>query len=55
VAGEYSVAGTSKTQLATLLGENFGDRYLTFQEKRYFNNHFYADGYAKIVMYGADW
>ena len=41
--------------MAGILGINFGDEYLSRTEKRYYKNHFYADGSPKIVMYGTDW
>jgi len=55
VAGEEKVIGSSKAQLATLLGKNFGEEYLTTDEKRYFSKHFEADGSPKIVLYGTSW
>ena len=55
VSGKDKVMGSSKAQLATLLANNFGDQYLTSTEKRYFAQHFNADGSPKIVMYGVDW
>ncbi|MCP4982224.1 MAG: hypothetical protein GY935_17235 [Gammaproteobacteria bacterium] len=56
VAGKERLIGAgSRPKMATLLALNFGDKYLTRTEKRYFEQHFYADGSPKIVMYGADW
>lgn len=55
VSGSEKVAGTSKAQLATLLGENFGQKYLTGIERRYFKRHFDSNGEARIVLYGTDW
>ena len=52
--GEKSI-GPSSSMMATVLGLNFGDKYLTHNEKVLFKKHFYADGSPKIVMYGADW
>lgn len=56
VAGNERIpnSGTPST-VATLLARNFGDEYLTRNERRLFENHFYPDGSPKIVMYGADW
>lgn len=55
VAGTEKVAGSSRSAVAGVLGLNFGDKYLSRTERRYFKKHFYADGTPKIVMYGADW
>jgi len=55
VAGDKKIIGSSKPAIAGMLGANFGDKYLSRNEKRYFKNHFYADGTPRIVMYGADW
>jgi len=55
LSGNDKVTNTSTSQLVSLLGKNFGTKYLTHYEKRYFKKHFYADGSPKIVMYGADW
>lgn len=54
VGSEVSV-GQSSTGLVNALGLNFGDRYLTHNEKILFKKHFYPDGSPKIVMYGAVW
>jgi len=54
-AGDETIIGQSSARLATVLGLNFGDKYLTRTEKRLFKNHFYPDGSPRIVMYGADW
>lgn len=54
-AGSEVSIGPSSARLATALALNFGDRYLTRNEKVLFKRHFYADGTPKIVMYGADW
>ena len=56
VAGKEKIVGSgSKPQILALLGRNFGYQYLTRTERRYFEQHFYADGSPRIVMYGADW
>jgi glutaredoxin len=55
VAGSDKIVGADRPEIAGILGMNFGDRYLSKTEKRYFRNHFYADGSPKIVMYGTDW
>jgi glutaredoxin len=55
VAGKEKVIGSSRPAMAGILGINFGDKYLSRTEKRYFKEHFYADGSPRIVMYGADW
>jgi glutaredoxin len=55
VAGKEKIIGSSRPALAGILGINFGDQYLSRTEKRYFKEHFYADGSPGIVMYGADW
>jgi glutaredoxin len=55
VAGKEKVIGSSRPAMAGILGINFGDKYLSRTERRYFKEHFYADGSPRIVMYGADW
>jgi glutaredoxin len=55
VAGTASIAGYYPPKVATLLGKTFGDTYLSADERRYFKNHFNADGSPRIVMYGTDW
>jgi glutaredoxin len=56
VAGKEKIVGSgSNPEMVALLGRNFGDQYLTRTERRYFEQHFYADGSPRIVMYGADW
>ena len=55
VAGAEKIVGSDRPAIAGILGKNFGDRYLSKTEKRYFEQHFYADGSPRIVMYGADW
>jgi len=55
VAGSEKMAGSNRPEVAGVLGMNFGDKYLSKTEKRYFEQHFYADGSPRIVMYGADW
>jgi glutaredoxin len=55
VVGNEKIIGSSMPAMAGILGINFGDKYLSQTEKRYFKKHFYADGTPRIVMYGADW
>jgi len=55
VAGSEKIVGSDRPAVASILGMNYGDRYLSKTEKRYFKRHFYADGSPKIVMYGTDW
>jgi len=56
VAGSEKMVGSGgNPQMVALLGRSFGDQYLTRNERRYFERHFYADGSPRIVMYGADW
>ncbi len=55
VVGSEKITGSSRPAMAGILGLNFGDKYLSRNEKRYFKKHFYADGTPKIIMYGADW
>jgi glutaredoxin len=55
VAGKEKIVGSGKAAIASILGKNFGDKYLSRTEKRYFKKHFYPDGMPRIVMYGADW
>lgn len=55
VVGKEKAIGSSKTAMAGILGINFGDKYFSRTEKRYFKKHFYEDGTPRIVMYGADW
>lgn len=55
VAGTERMVGASRPRIAGILGMNFGDQYLSKTEKRYFRNHFNADGSPRVVMYGTDW
>ncbi len=56
ISGNEKINGSGTgPQMATLLGLNFGDKFLTSTEKRYYKNHFYPDGSPKIVLYGASW
>lgn len=55
LSGRSKVKGSSKWELVGLLGENFGDRYLTQDEKVYFGQHFDASGKPIIVLYGTSW
>ena len=55
VVGSQKLVGGDSAGIAGVLAQNFGELYLTGSERRYFRNHFYPDGSAKIVMYGADW
>lgn len=55
VVGEQKVAGYAKHDLTSSLAQNFGDKYLTNREKRYFRNHFYDDDSPLVYMYGASW
>jgi glutaredoxin len=55
VVGNEKIIGSSRPAMAGILGINYGDKYLSRTEKRYFKKHFYADGTPRIVMYGADW
>lgn len=56
VSGDQVINGSgTPAQMATLLGRNFDDRYLTRTEKGYFKNHFFSDGSPRVVVYGADW
>jgi len=54
-SGSERVIGNSKAQIASLLGVNYGNSYLTKSEKKYYSKHFYADGKPKIIIYGASW
>ncbi|NVK38320.1 MAG: hypothetical protein HWE18_10370 [Gammaproteobacteria bacterium] len=40
---------------SSLLAENLGPVALTDAEKRIYDEHFYADGQPKIVLYGTTW
>lgn len=55
VAGNNTYIGFYIPSIATTLGEAFGEKYLTENEKRYFKKHFTADGKPRIVLYGTDW
>jgi glutaredoxin len=55
LSGDSKVAGSSKWELISLLGDNFGDQYLLRDEQGYFQQHFDAQGAAQIVLYGASW
>lgn len=55
LAGNSKVTSSSKWELIGLLGNNFGDRYLTADEQAYFKQHFDANGSPKVVLYGTSW
>jgi glutaredoxin len=55
VAGSEKLVGSDRPEIAGILGMSFGDKYLNKTEKRYFEQHFYADGSPRIVMYATDW
>jgi glutaredoxin len=55
LAGNAKVKGSSKWELIGLLGDNFGDQYLTQDEKVYFSQHFDANGSPNVVLYGTSW
>ncbi len=55
VAGYEKMVGSDRPVVAGILGMTYGEKYLSRTEKRYFKQHFYADGSPKIVMYGTDW
>lgn len=55
VAGRSKVNNSSKWELIGLLGENFGDTYLTVDEVGYFSRHFDANGAPKVALYGTAW
>lgn len=55
VAGRTKVKGSSKWELIGLLGDNFGDQYLTVDEVGYFSRHFDASGAPKVALYGTAW
>jgi len=55
ISGNNKVAGSSKWELISLLGGNFGDQYLMREERTYFGQHFDAKGSPKVVLYGTDW
>jgi glutaredoxin len=55
LAGNSKVKGSNKWELIGLLGENFGDKYLTQDEKVYFSRHFDTGGSPVVVLYGTSW
>jgi glutaredoxin len=55
LAGHSKVKSSSKWELIGLLGDNFGDKYLTPDEKVYFARHFDASGAPRVVLYGTSW
>lgn len=55
VVGEGKMSGFMRSELAALLAESFGEKYLHATERRYFNAHFSTDGSPRIVMYSTDW
>ncbi len=54
-SGNEILVGNSKAQMATLLGINYSEKYLTAVEKPLYRNHFNKDGTAAITIYGAEW
>ncbi len=55
VVGHQKIPGFYPEVISSALAVNFGDRYLTSSEIKYYKNHFYPDGSPKIYMYGASW
>lgn len=55
VAGDQTIVGFRVQDWASLLGKVFGDKYLTPDERRFFQVHFNSDGSPRIVLYGTDW
>ncbi len=55
LAGHSKVNTASKWELIGLLGNNFGDTYLTQEEQGYFARHFDASGAPMVVLYGTSW
>jgi glutaredoxin len=55
VAGKSKLIGFNKERVGGLLGETFGDRYLTRSERLYYQKHFDAEGSPQIVMYSVEW
>jgi glutaredoxin len=56
VGGDIKIKGSgTNSMIVEMLGINFGNRYLTSTERRFYKKHFYDDGTPRIVMYGADW
>lgn len=55
MSGSATVKGSSKWELIGLLGQNFGDQYLTTAEREYFAQHFDANGAPAVVLYGTSW
>ena len=55
LSGNGKVAGSSKWELISLLGNNFGAQYLLRDEQSYFKQHFNDNGSPRIVLYGTDW
>lgn len=53
--GDSKVVGSSRWELVSLLGNNFGDKYLLPAEQVYFQQHFDASGSPRIVLYGTEW
>jgi len=55
-SGEEVINGSgTPAAMATMLGLNYDDKYLTRTEQRLFKNHFNQDGSPKIVVYGTSW
>lgn len=56
LSGEEKINGSgTPAAMATMLGLNYDDKYLTSTEQRLFKNHFNPDGSPKIVVYGTSW
>ncbi len=55
IAGEERLTGFYVPDIASILGNVFGDKYLTQDEQRYFKSHFNSDGSPRVALYGTDW
>jgi len=55
VMGDKTLVGYGKFWFASTVAQVFGDKYLTYGEKRFYKHHFYDDGSPRIYVYGASW
>jgi len=55
ITGNHSDIVSHPSLIASQLGLNYGENYLTPIEKRLYKKHFDNNGEPIVVMYGADW
>lgn len=55
IIGDYRIVGFQGPTQGFYIASYYGHKYLTPDERGYFDNHFYDDGSPRVYMYGASW